>query len=117
MNALRTMRALPLVPMYRRTPMSKYIRTLAAPLTLALVFAACASKDDTLAQDSALNRDLAMAGRDSTVQPQLQDNPATTPTPAPAAKTPARKTTTSTGSTSNTKTPAATKTASGNTAV
>jgi hypothetical protein len=76
--------------------MSKYIRRLGAPFVMvaALAFSACTvsdSKSDTsLARDTALNRDLELANRDSAVQPQLRDVPATpaeeTPTPAPAAK-------------------------------
>ncbi len=79
--------------------MSKYIRRLGAPFVMvaALTFSACTvsdSKSDTsLARDTALNRDLELANRDSTVQPQLKDVPATpaaeTPAPAPA---PARTT-------------------------
>ncbi|MFL5620304.1 MAG: hypothetical protein ACJ79A_18165 [Gemmatimonadaceae bacterium] len=79
--------------------MSKYIRRLGAPFVMvaALAFSACTvsdSKSDTsLARDTALNRDLALANRDSAVQPQLKDVPATpaaeTPAPAPA---PARTT-------------------------
>jgi hypothetical protein len=85
--------------------MSKYTRRLGAPFVLlaALSFAACTvsdSKSDTsLARDTALNRDLQMANRDSAVQPQLKDVPATpaevtpapertTPTPKPAATRP-----------------------------
>ena len=70
--------------------MSKYTRRLGAPFALvaALSFAACTvsdSKSDTsLARDTALNRDLELANRDSAVQPQLRDVPAT-----PAAETPA----------------------------
>ena len=80
--------------------MSKYTRRLGAPFALvaALSFAACTvsdSKSDTsLARDTALNRDLELANRDSSVQPQLKDVPATpaaeTPAPAP---TPMRTTT------------------------
>ena len=76
--------------------MSKYTRRLRAPFVLAaaLSFAACTvsdSKSDTsLARDTALNRDLQMANRDSAAQPQLRDVPATpaaeTPAPAPAPK-------------------------------
>jgi hypothetical protein len=79
--------------------MSKYIRRLGAPFVMvaALAFSACSvsdSKSDTsLAADTALNRDLQMANRDSAAQPQLNDVPATpaaeTPAPAPA---PARTT-------------------------
>jgi hypothetical protein len=70
--------------------MSKYTRRLGAPFALvaALAFSACTasdSKSDTsLARDTALNRDLELANRDSSVQPQLNDVPAT-----PAAETPA----------------------------
>jgi hypothetical protein len=80
--------------------MSKYTRRLGAPFAIvaALSFAACTvsdSKSDTsLARDTALNRDLELANRDSAVQPQLKDVPATpaaeTPAPAP---TPMRTTT------------------------
>jgi hypothetical protein len=78
--------------------MSKYIRRLRAPYVLlaALSFGACTvsdSKSDTsLARDTALNRDLQMANRDSAAQPQLKDVPATpaevapTPAPTPAPK-------------------------------
>ena len=79
--------------------MSKYTRRLGAPFVMAaaLAFSACTvsdSKSDTsLARDTALNRDLQMANRDSAAQPQLRDVPATpaaeTPAPAPA---PARTT-------------------------
>jgi hypothetical protein len=75
--------------------MSKYISRLGAPFVMvaALAFSACTvsdSKSDTsLARDTALNRDLQMANRDSAAQPQLNDVPATpaaeTPAPAPAA--------------------------------
>ncbi len=74
--------------------MSKYIRQFGAPLalSLALVAGACAGgddADDTLAQDSALNRDLQLAtAGDSAAQPQLEDVPAAE-TPAPAAPAPA----------------------------
>jgi hypothetical protein len=80
--------------------MAKYTRHLgaAAVLSAALTFAACdrggERADSSLAQDSALNRDLLLAGRDTAAQPQLQDVPAgTAATPAPAA--PASPTTTS----------------------
>ncbi len=77
--------------------MTKYIPRLAAPFVLvaALSFGACSSTDSktdtSLASDTALNRDLAMANRDSGAQPQLADVPATPAdeTPEPAAKAPA----------------------------
>ena len=78
--------------------MSKYTRRLGAPFALlaALSFGACTvsdSKSDTsLARDTALNRDLQLANRDSAVQPQLSDVPATpaveTPAPTPMRTTP-----------------------------
>jgi hypothetical protein len=68
--------------------MTNYIRQLAAPLALTAMLAlgACtvkdAKNDSTLARDTALTRDLQLAGRDSAAQPQLTDVPVT---PAPAA--------------------------------
>lgn len=62
----------------------------ASALALAIVLAACGGdqkQDNTLAQDSALSRDLARVGGDTAVQPALQDVPA--PTPAPATPAPA----------------------------
>jgi hypothetical protein len=105
--------------------MTKYIRTLSAPLALstALLLGACSvsekPKDTTLAVDTALNKDLQLAGADTTVQPALQDvaapTAATTPppmtsstkpkptppkaTPKPAAPKPPATTTTATGNT------------------
>ena len=75
--------------------MTKYIHRLAAPFVLvaALSFGACSSSDSktdtSLASDTALNRDLALANRDSAAQPQLADVPATPAdeTPEPAART------------------------------
>jgi len=70
--------------------MTKYIRFAGAPFALAaaLSLSACTAKDNksdnSLGQDTALSRDLQMAGRDTTVQPQLKDVPAT-PAPEPAA--------------------------------
>lgn len=75
--------------------MPEYTRRRGATLSLLgaamLALAACGDKkDDALAGDSALGRDLAMA-KDSAAQPQLQDVPAPAPTttPAPVATTPA----------------------------
>jgi hypothetical protein len=114
--------------------MTKYIRQLRAPLALCAVLAAasCTVKenksDSTLARDTALNRDLQLAGRDTAAQPQLRDVPATpaagaTPAPAPAATTPPRTAPPATrpATSGRTTTPAArpapapTTTASGNT--
>jgi len=82
--------------------MTKYIRTLMAPLALscAIVVGACGGNDNAAA-DSALERDLAMANRDTSV-PTPSDVPGgttkapatprpstpSTPTPRPAPTTP-----------------------------
>lgn len=73
--------------------MTKYTRRVGVTLltTTALVLAACSSdanKNDSTAlkSDSTLNRDLAMANRDTLAQPQLKDVPAGQ-APAPAATT------------------------------
>ena len=113
--------------------MTKYIRRLGTPFVMVagLAFSACTvsdSKSDTsLARDTALNRDLQLANRDSAVQPQLRDVPATpaaeTPAPAPARTTPAPRPAPSRPVTRPTPKPAATTppapttrtTASGNT--
>ncbi len=59
---------------------------------LALSFAACSDKknDDVLAQDTTLTKDLALANRDTALQPQLRDVPVDS-TPAPAAAAPAQR--------------------------
>ena len=66
--------------------------------TTVLAIAACSSADKkpdtTLAKDPALNKDLAMANRDTAAQPALKDVPVTPPVAAPApapAAAPARK--------------------------
>ena len=83
-------------------------------LSLALVAGACAKKDDTAAADSALNKDIQLANRDTAAQPALTDVPgiATNPAPATTTKTTTRTTTTRTPTTT-TKKP--TVTSSGNT--
>ena len=68
--------------------MTKYIRRLGAPLALAtvLAFAGCTvsekKADTTLATDTALKKDLSLAGRDTTTQPALKDVPVAPATPA-----------------------------------
>ncbi len=59
----------------------------AATITLAVGLSACTEKknQDTLAQDTSLNRDLQMANADTSAQPALKDVPAGTVAPAPAA--------------------------------
>lgn len=64
--------------------MTKYTRQLAASLAAAALLAGCRGDnkraDSTaLGADSTLNRDLALANRDTNVQPQLRDVPANTP--------------------------------------
>lgn len=112
--------------------MTNYIRRFRAPLALcaALAAAACTVKDNksdsTLAADSALNRDLQLANQDTSLQPQLQDVPATPAQPAPATSTPSGtpasrpttsrpSTTTSRPTTTKKPTPTTSTTASGNT--
>jgi hypothetical protein len=80
--------------------MFKYTRPLGASLLVAAsLLAACRSEakkgPDTTAlrADTALNRDLALAGRDTTVQPQLKDVPANGPAaPAGAPTSTTRRT-------------------------
>lgn len=92
--------------------MSKYIARLGATLavSLALVAGACVDKgkNDTLAQDTSLTRDLQMANADTSAQPALQDVPATGAAPGPAGtaprtvvRTPSRTTTRTTATTSS----------------
>jgi hypothetical protein len=61
----------------------KYTRSITPLLALALFAGACSTKDnnaDTLAVDTALNRDLALANSDSAAQAQLKDVPSGTST-------------------------------------
>lgn len=73
--------------------MTKYISRLGLPLLLAssLTIGACArgdnGSDTALASDTALNRDLQLAGQDSAARPALQDVPAGS-AKAPATRTP-----------------------------
>ena len=81
--------------------MTNDIRRFGAPLALTFVLAVAACKsvdkapDSSLARDTALNKDLAMANKDTTAQPALKDVAATPPAaaPAPAATKPAASTT------------------------
>ena len=104
--------------------MAKYTRHVgaAAALAAALTLGACdrgnGRADSPLAQDTALNRDLALAGRDTAAQPQLQDVPApsagaTTPAPATKTTTPTTRTPTRTSTPTPPSTPV--RTSSGNT--
>ena len=70
--------------------MRTYFGRMSSPiaLTMILVAGACSSKkDDTLASDTMLNRDLQMANSDTAAQPQLKDVPAASQAPAKAAPT------------------------------
>jgi hypothetical protein len=99
--------------------MVQYISRLNASLalSLALLAGACAKKDNTAAADSALNKDIQLANRDTAAQPTLSDVPAGTATkPAPATTAPrttSRATTTT--RTTTTRTPSTSVTSSGNT--
>ncbi|HWG34574.1 MAG TPA: hypothetical protein VN650_10425 [Gemmatimonadaceae bacterium] len=104
--------------------MSKYMQRaralVAVPAVLALVaVAACSGekKNDTLAQDSTLNRDMQLANADTAAKPALNDVPATkTPAPAPSASaTRPRTTTPSRPAPTRSSTPTRSTTASGNT--
>jgi len=74
--------------------MTKYTRAISAPLalTFALALSACSvsekKSDSALATDSALNKDLQLAGRDTASQPALKDVPTTPAAAAPAAPAP-----------------------------
>lgn len=98
--------------------MAEYIRRIsaAAVLGVALLAGACSGDgerraDSALTQDSALSRDLLLAGADTSVEPQLQDMPADEPitpgasAPAPRTTTPARTTTRPRTTTPRTTTP------------
>jgi YMGG-like Gly-zipper len=75
---------------------NRLTRSVAATLTLAVIaLSACKDKasEDVLAQDTSLNRDLALANSDTLAQPQLKDVPAQSdsamPAPSRVARTPA----------------------------
>jgi hypothetical protein len=103
---------------------TKYIRTFIPVLGLAFAASACTTKDnsrDTLAVDTALNRDLALANRDSAAQPQLNDVPSGTSTTrtgtSSGSTAPRTSTTTSSTRSTTTSTPKSTTpttTSSGN---
>jgi hypothetical protein len=105
--------------------MVQYIPRMNASLTLslALLLGACTAKtDNSAAADSALNKDIQLANRDTAAQPALTDVPAGTVT-NPAATTGAATRTTTARTTTTTRTPTTTTrrtpttsvTASGNT--
>jgi hypothetical protein len=87
-------------------------------LSVALLLGACTAKtDNSAAADSALNKDIQLANRDTAAQPALTDVPAgTAKNPAPAAGTTTTKTTTTTRTpTTTTRRPTTSVTSSGNT--
>ena len=100
--------------------MVQYIPRLNASLALsfALLVGACSTKsDNSAAADSALNKDIQLANRDTTAQPTLSDVPAgttTNPAPSATARTTTPKTTTRT-TTTTTRRPTTSVTSSGNT--
>lgn len=76
--------------------MNQYMTRVTALLTLSIALAGCSvdKKNDTLAQDTSLNRDIQLANADTTAQPTLKDVPVTTaPTPAPTTTAPAPRAT------------------------
>src|ERR1700675_3564016 len=87
--------------------MVQYIPRMKASLllSLALFAGACAKTDNTAAADSALNKDIQLANRDTAAQPALTDVPGTATNPAPATttKTTTRTTTTRTPTTTTKK--------------
>lgn len=94
---------------------TKYIRSFIPVLGVAFAAAACTTKEnnrDTLAVDTSLNRDLALANRDSAAQPQLQDVPTGTSTQrtGTTAGTGASRTTTTTSRPSTSRTTTTTTT-------
>ena len=104
--------------------MVQYIPRFNASLALsfALVAGACTAKNDNAAAaDSALNRDIQLANRDTAAQPALTDVPAgtaTTPAPstaAPRTTTTSRPSTTTRTPTTTTRRPTTSVTSSGNT--
>src|SRR5438270_5893983 len=107
--------------------MVQYIPRFNASLALsfALFAAACTAKTDNNATaDSALNKDIQLANRDTAAQPALTDVPASSTAPAPtttatAPRTTTTKTTTtrttSRTPTTTTRTPTTSVTSSGNT--
>jgi hypothetical protein len=104
--------------------MVQYIPRFSASLalSLALFAGACSKKDDTAAADSALNKDIQLANRDTSAQPALTDVPAGTAANTAPSTTTTTKTTTTTTRTPTTRTPTTTKrtpttsvTSSGNT--
>ncbi len=101
---------------------TKYIRSFIPVLALAITAGACSTKDktsDSLAVDTSLNRDLALANRDSAAQPQLNDVPSgaantSTRTGSSSGSSASRTTTTKTTTTSKPSSTTPSTTSSGN---
>jgi hypothetical protein len=99
--------------------MVQYIPRFSASLalSLALFAGACSKSDNTAAADSALNKDIQLANRDTSAQPALTDVPAgTAANPAPSTTTKTKTTTTTSRTpTTTTRKPTTSVTSSGNT--
>ena len=71
--------------------MCRRITAVSLAFAAAFTLGACSSDSkkgpDSLGADSTLNRDLSLAGRDSTAQPQLKDVPASQPEATPPTRT------------------------------
>jgi hypothetical protein len=96
--------------------MVQYIPRVNATLALsfALFVGACAKTDNnTAAADSALNKDIQLANRDTAAQPALTDVPASSTAPAPVAAAPKPTTTTKTTTSRPTNRPSTSNTSSG----
>jgi len=101
--------------------MVQYIPRFNASLALSfvLVIGACAKSENNAAADSALNKDIQLANRDTAAQPALTDVPASSTAPATSAtattKTTTTRTTTTRTPTTTTRRPTTSVTSSGNT--
>ena len=97
--------------------MTKFTGRIIVPMLAASLLAACggdkSNADSALAADTTLNRDLALAGRDTAAQPALTDTAATPASKAAPTKSTPTKSTATKSTTTKSTTP--TKTASGNT--
>lgn len=105
--------------MFQYTGRIGTVLALAAAVTIGACKSDASKQDTTLAADSTLNRDLALANRDTSAQPQLSDVPANPPaTSSPSTSKPSTSTrSSSSGSktSSTSKSSGTTTTRSGNT--
>src|SRR5438046_10053831 len=90
--------------------MVQYIPRFSASLVLsmALIAGACAKTDNNAAADSALNKDIQLANRDTAAQPALTDIPAASSTTSGASAVAPRTTTRTTTPRTTTRTPTTT---------